>query len=150
MLGVIGGLTVMLGSSPLAAQGSSSRSFDPATVAPGGTVTVTITVADYGVTGRVRETLPDGFEYVSTTNPLGLSAADSNLGQGILTFNLFGASSFSYQVTASSIENTYAFSGVVIDSAQAESAVGGDTDVVVRAAATATATPVATEEPEES
>ena len=147
MLSVIGGLTVMLGSSPLAAQGSSSRSFDPATVAPGGTVTVTITVADYGVTGRVRETLPDGFEYVSTTNPLGLSVADSNLGQGSLVFNLFGATSFTYQVTASSIENTYAFSGVVIDSAQAEAPVGGDSEVTVLAETT-TPDPEATPDPD--
>ena len=44
MLSVIGGLTVMLGSSPLAAQeaASATRSIDPSTVAPGGTVTVTI------------------------------------------------------------------------------------------------------------
>ena len=62
MLGVIGGLTVMLGSSPFGRTGrpQCQRSFDPATVAPGGSVTVTITAADYGSAGGVTETLPVG------------------------------------------------------------------------------------------
>ena len=49
MLSVIGGLTVMLGSSPLAAQATgATRAFDSSTVAPGGTVTVTITFVSPG------------------------------------------------------------------------------------------------------
>ena len=67
MLSVMGGLAVMLGSSPLAAQttaASATRSVSPSTVVPGGDVTVTIAVADNGGSGGVTETLPEGFAYV--------------------------------------------------------------------------------------
>ena len=44
---------------------SATRSFDKASVAPGGRVTVTIQVSSYyGGIGRVTETLPAGFAYV--------------------------------------------------------------------------------------
>ena len=46
---------------------SATRSFNPATVDPGGTVTVTIQAADYGQAGGVTETLPTGFSYVSSS-----------------------------------------------------------------------------------
>ena len=52
MLSVMGGLWLLSGSAPLAAQGaaaSATRSFSPATaVAPGATVTVTIEAVGYG------------------------------------------------------------------------------------------------------
>ena len=70
LLSVIGGLTVMSGSSPLAAQTnpSATRSFNTAEVAPGGAVTVTITLSDVtGNLGTVTETLPSGFAYVSSS-----------------------------------------------------------------------------------
>ena len=62
LLSVVGGLILISGASPLAAQAgpSAMRSFDSAEVAPGGTVMVTITGATapghgYGnVTGRLR------------------------------------------------------------------------------------------------
>ena len=56
---------------PVAAQEqgpSATRSFDPATVGPGGEVEVTIVVANYGGIGRVTETLPAGFAYVSSNH----------------------------------------------------------------------------------
>ena len=61
MLTVIGGLAVMLGSSPLAAQTAASavRSA-PSTVAPGETFTVTITASNYGTAGLLTDTLPAG------------------------------------------------------------------------------------------
>ena len=46
---------------------SATRSFNPATVAPGGQVTVTIAAANYGQGGGVTETLPSGFTYVSSS-----------------------------------------------------------------------------------
>ena len=45
---------------------SASRSFSPALVAVGGRVVVTITADNYGQAGGVTETLPSGFEYVSS------------------------------------------------------------------------------------
>ena len=59
----VGGETVV---TVEAAQGdapSAGRSFDSATVAAGGTLTVTITAANYGQAGGVTETLPAGFTY---------------------------------------------------------------------------------------
>ena len=69
---VVAGVVALLGVSLVAAQegadpsASASRLFDTASVAPGGTVTVTIAAANYGGFGRVTETLPDGFSYVSS------------------------------------------------------------------------------------
>ena len=131
MLSVIGGLAVMLGSSPLAAQtpASAERSFDPATVAPGGSVTVMITAADYGSAGGVTETLSAGFAYVST------SLDDSQVlvtGQ-VVRFTLQGDASFTYVVTASSTEGSYSFSGMLRDDDRVDSVVGGPTEVTVAA-----------------
>ena len=49
------------------AEASATRSFTPATVAPGGEVVVMITVANLGGVGAVTETLPDGFNYVTSS-----------------------------------------------------------------------------------
>ena len=129
MLSLMGGLWVMSGSAPLAAQTtpSASRSFSSATVAPGGEVTVTIAAAGYGSFGAVTETLPAGFAYVSNTG------ADAVLQTGQdVRFTLLGADkSFSYVVTASSAEGTYTFSGSLRDDDAGNTDVGGSTDVTV-------------------
>ena len=69
MVAAITGALGLFGTAPVAAQGSPSatRSFSPDTVAPGGRVEVTITVANYDSGGSVTETLPQGFNYVSST-----------------------------------------------------------------------------------
>ncbi len=46
---------------------AASRSLDPETVEPGGSVTVTITATNYGQAGGVTETLPAGFNYESSS-----------------------------------------------------------------------------------
>ena len=104
MLSVIGGLALLSGSSPLAAQTSPSatRSFDSSTVAPDGTVTVTITAINYAAPGRVTETIPDEFTFVDdslTSVGTATLSADSDVAAGTLIFTLIGASSISYQVT---------------------------------------------------
>ena len=149
MLSVIGGLTVMLGSSPLAAQGSPSatRSFDSSTVAPGGMVTVTIAAAGYDSPGRIRETLPTGVEYVGGSvsgTGVSFSVGGSDLAQGLVVFNLLGASSFSYQVTASSTASSHTFRGILIDgdANRTEYVITGDS--VVTVSGTTGTTPVVT------
>ena len=157
MLGVIGGLTVMLGSSPLAAQAgpSATRSVDLSTVEPGETVTVTIDVAAYGLAGQVSEELPDGFEFVpnsiTTATPPTLGFATrseaADIPQGVVVIQIGGISSFSYQLTASSMEGIYEFSGNLEATNKIEYPVVGDTEVTVSADATTPdpeATPVAT------
>ena len=141
MLSVIGGLWMVVGSAPLAAQ-TAGRSISPATVVPGGEVTVTIVAADYGGFGAVTETLPAGFAYVSNS---GADAA-AVTGQDV-RFSLLGSDkTFSYVVTASSTEGTYSFSGSLTDEDRGGSTVGGDTDVTV--ATDATPDPEATPGPE--
>ena len=107
-----------------AQQASATRSFDPATVVPGGTVTVTI--SDISGALGVTETLPAGFTQVSST------LTDAQV-QGPGLFNVFGVTSFSYDVTAPSTEDTYTFSGVVRSSGEGEpdGVVGGASSVTV-------------------
>ena len=150
MLSVMGGLAVMLGSSPLAAQttaASATRSFSPSTVVPGGEVMVTIAVADNGGSGGVTETLPEGFAYVEG------SAAPLDDFQVVVTgqnvrFTLQGERSFTYTVTASSTEGSYPFEGSLRDSDRMDSLVGGATEVTVAADDGTTPDPTATATPD--
>ena len=131
MLSVMGGLWLLSGSAPLAAQGaaaSATRSFSPATaVAPGATVTVTITATDYGRLGGVTETLPAGFVYVSSS----LDGSQVLVTGQMVRFTLQGDESFTYEVTASSVEGDYTFEGTLTDEDRGSSDVGGATDVTV-------------------
>ena len=107
---------------------SAARSFSSASVEPGGQVTVTITAANYGTFGRVTETLPRGFAYVSS------SLSDSQVTEvdaRTVRFNLLGNASFTYTVTASSVEDSYSFSGTLRDSDRNEHVVGGAATVTV-------------------
>ena len=111
LLSVVGGLTLMSSSSPLAAQTgpSANRSFDPTTVEPGGMVTVGIDIEGItGQAGSVTETLPEGFTYVSDTTGFPQDAPGSEI-----EFTFLGNTAFSYVVTASSVEGSYSFSGTL-------------------------------------
>ena len=116
----VGGAATVTVESSGAGGASASRSFAPASVSPGGQVVITISVSDYGSAGRVTETLPAGFTYVS-----------SNLSEGVrvtgqeVRFTLFGDTSFTYTVTASSVVGSHAFSGVLRDFEQNAYTVGG-------------------------
>ena len=64
MVASITGVVALTGILPTSAQEpapSATRSFNPATVDPARTVTVTIQAANYGQPGGVTETLPVGF-----------------------------------------------------------------------------------------
>ena len=114
MIAIMAGVGAMLSLLPVTAQQddpSANRSFSPATVAPGERVTVTITVANSGQAGSVVETLPSEFTWVSSTHPSGQVDRD---GQEV-TFTLFGETSLTYSVTASSTEGQYSFSGTLWD-----------------------------------
>ena len=125
------GVVLLVGIASVAAQPngpSATRSFDTASVAPGGRVTVTIQVADYGGIGRVTETLPAGFAYVSSTHD---SAGVSVNGQEV-RFTLQGDSSVAYTVTASRTAGSHSFSSMLRDSDRIDHTVGGATRVTVR------------------
>ena len=132
----VGGVDTVTVEAPSTPTPSATRSFSPATVAPGGTVTVTIQAANYGGIGRVTETLPAGFDYVSSTHdPAGVSVN----GQEV-RFTLQGDSSVAYTVTASRTAGSHSFSGMLRDSDRANHTVGGATDVTVTAPAGPSAT----------
>ena len=107
---------------------TATRSFSPASVAPGGQVVVTIGVANYGSARGVTETLPDGFTYVSSSLPEGqVTEVDART----VRFTLQGETSYTYTVTASETVGTYSFSGTLRDFDQNNLAVGGASTVTV-------------------
>ena len=131
----VGGATGVTVTAP--AGPSATRSFDKAlNVAPGGRVTVTIQVSNYGGIGRVTETLPAGFAYLSSTHD---SAGVSVNGREV-RFTLQGDSSVAYTVTASRTAGSHSFSGMLRDSDRANHTVGGATGVTVTAPAGPSAT----------
>ena len=77
--------------------------------------------------GRVTETLPAGFTYVSTTSSLPPTQNGSEL-----AFRILGSTDFTYTVTASSTEGSASFSGVLVPGpGLAAVAVGGASSVTV-------------------
>ena len=133
------GVVLLVGIASVAAQQngpSATRSFNPASVPPGGTMTVTIQVANYGGIGRVTETLPAGFVYVSSTH----DSAGVNVSGQEVRFTLQGDSSVAYTVTASRTPGSHSFSGMLRDSDRANRPVGGATGVTVAALAEPSAT----------
>ena len=116
------------GQTPMEGTPTASRSFNNASVAPGGTMVVTITAADYGQAGGVTETLPSGFAYVSSN----LDEGQVSINDQEVRFTLQGESSFRYTVTASSLSGPYRFSGTLRDFERMDYAVGGETSVTVQ------------------
>ena len=101
---------------------------------PDGEVVVTIAATGYGSLGAVTETLPTGFSYTSSslTDEGEVTEVDART----VRFTLQGADkTFTYTVTASSVERSHTFSGVLRDSDRQDHTVGGATRVTVRGAA---------------
>ena len=82
---------------------SATRSL-PSQVESGGTLTVTISVADYGGIGQLTETFPGDFTFVSSSPEVTPSGQT-------LTFNLVGDTSVSYTLTAPTTTETISISG---------------------------------------
>ena len=119
-----GALTITVGT-PAARGGI--RSFSPPSAAPGGVVVVTITASGYGGFGRVVETLPPGFSYVSSSLSDDLVTVN---GQEVI-FTLLGETDFTYRVTAPGAAGHYSFSGVLTNSDREEVPVGGALTITV-------------------
>ncbi|ADE37029.1 COG1470 family protein [Methanohalophilus mahii] len=100
---------------------------DPAEVGPCDEFNVSVTVEEDGVGSSVVETIPEGFEYVSSTLGVPNSIVDGNE----VTFILDGETSFEYTVSAANEEGTYTFDGVVVDTEMNEYPVGGETTIDV-------------------
>ncbi|MYF64509.1 MAG: DUF11 domain-containing protein [Chloroflexi bacterium] len=130
----------LFGLGAVSAQGAATRTFDTSTVAPGGTLVVTVAVLDYGGFGRVTETLPAGFTFVSSTHPEDQTGVDGNT----LRFTLLGGGTtgFTYTVTAPTSEGTYTFAGMLRDADRMDHRIGGASEVTV-----GISTPTPTPEP---
>ena len=92
-VGVGGPSSVTVSSPPAQQTASATRSFSPSGVEAGGQLVVTITVADYGGIGQLRETFHPDFTFVR-------SSPEATRSGETLTFNLVGDSSVSYTLTA--------------------------------------------------
>ena len=116
-----------------------TRSFRTSTVAPGGTVAVTITYGDYGsLGGQTLETLPAGFSWVFESSddlPHGITAVlDPNNSQ-ILDITMVGVvDKYRYEVTVADTvtPGVYTFSGTISrDNEPDLHDILGDTEVTV-------------------
>ena len=105
------------------------RSLSPPSVAPAGEVVVMITASGYGRLGRVTETLPPGFSYVSSSLP---DSAVTASGREV-RFRLLGETDFTYTVAAPGAAGTYFFSGVLRNSEREDVPVGGALTIAVAA-----------------
>ena len=110
-----------------AASHSATRSVDDSRVAGGGEVVVTIELEGLGGFGQVRETLPEGFEYVSSS----LSDDQVSMSDGTVTFTILRDDSFTYTVTASDADGDHAFSGEALNDARMPAEIGGAASVAV-------------------
>ena len=93
-------------------------------------MTVTIDAANYGRFGRVTETLPTGFTYVSSS--LDDEDVMDDLSGNRVEFTLFGVDSFTYVVTASDTAGSHSFFGTLKDDDLNNHTVGGQSSVTVR------------------
>jgi uncharacterized repeat protein (TIGR02543 family) len=116
---------------------TATRTLPATSVAPGANFDVGIVASGCGFMGRVEETLPAGFTYVSSSlDPIQVT----QVGQ-LVRFTIIGdGATFTYTVTAPATAGTYTFDGVVKDEDANPFDVVGDDEVTVAAAGTHTLT----------
>ena len=129
---VTGAATVTVSGAPLP---TAERTFSSDMIAGGRQLAVTVTAADYGISGRLIENIPEGFDFVSggiTDNAISASG-DS------ITFILLGEESVTYTLTAPDDAGVYSFSGSITNFDKISEAVGGSAQVTVSPRPEATA-----------
>ena len=99
----VGGPSSVTVSAPAQQTASATRSL-PSQVESGGTLTVTIRVADYGALGQLTEEFPGDFTFVESSPEVTPSGQT-------LTFNLLADTSVSYTLTAPATTETISISG---------------------------------------
>ena len=130
----IGGASMVTVEAISASTPIATRSFDNTTVKPGADVEVTIAVSNYGGAGAISEMLPSGFTYKSSS--LTRRSSGQELG-----FILTDQSSLTYTVTASSVERSHTFSGVLKRVGETDFTIGGTSRVTVRSSSPPPARP---------
>ncbi len=116
---------------PAQAQDSlATRTISPATVAPGGEVSVTIEVSGSGTAPEVRDTWPVGYTYKEGSATGGTAHVNaSNRTIRILSFS--SPATFSYMLTAPTTAGTGTFSGTVSAGDVDGQAIGGASMITV-------------------
>ena len=110
---------------------TATRSFSPTSAAPGGVVVVTVAASGYGGFGRIKEILPAGFSYASSSlDDSAITLVESPQHQEV-TFELHGETDLTYTVAAPIAAGTYSFSGVLTNSAGEEVPVAGALTIAV-------------------
>ena len=111
------------------AQTTPTRSFSSDTVEAGGTLEVTITLG--GFNGRVEETLPVGFTYVSSSFDPAANGTVTDEMEPEIIFTVFGVNSVTYTVMAPDPlpVGAQTFGGVVRPIGAAAAIIGGETSV---------------------
>ena len=107
---------------------SATRSFSAATVAAGDELEITVTPSGYGRFGQLVETMPQGFSYVSSSQPFVKVS-----GQDVALTFLEGET-VRYRVTAATAVGMGSFSGILKNEDRIEHQVGGQHQVTVEAA----------------
>jgi len=103
---------------------TATRTLPEEQVSAGESFTIEIEASHYGIHGHIVETLPEGFVFED-------SARNPEVEDNTIDFELSGEPSFSYTVTAPDEEETYTFSGILIDRDKDEYDIRGDTEIVV-------------------
>ncbi len=104
-----------------------TRTLPEEPVPAGESFTVEIEATDYGIFGKVVETLPEGFVYEASS----LNSESVEVEDNTVEFELWGEPSFTYTVTAPDTEGTYTFSGTLEDEDKNEYEIEGDTEIEV-------------------
>ena len=118
----------VLGDTDVRVGSSAVRNIAIESVGVGAMVEVSISVSGLGEFGGVRETLPEGFSYASSSVE---DAAVSVDGQ-VVTFAIIGdATTFTYTASAPNVAGTFAIEGVVTNSRGGDAAVEGESSVTV-------------------
>ena len=134
MLGVIGPLQP---ETAVASTHGATRSFAAPWVLPEGELRVTVEVFRYGGFGQLKETLPEGFTFVSSDQAGVVAEVE---GQTVI-FSLLGVERVTYTVMAPTAPGRYSFTGVILDNQKMEAGTGGAVGIRVGPAPTATPTP---------
>ena len=134
LLGVIGPLQP---ETAVASTHGATRSFAAPWVLPEGELRVTVEVFRYGGFGQLKETLPEGFTFVSSDQAGVVAEVE---GQTV-TFSLLGVERVTYTVMAPITPGRYSFTGVILDNQKREAGTGGAVGIRVGPAPTATPTP---------
>jgi len=125
-------ILAMMSGMASAGSATATRTLPAEPVSAGEPFRVTIEVSDYGTIGKVYETLPEGFCYLtSTLDPGSVKVMGET---NTVEFKLLGETSFIYTVKAPDDEGTYTFSGILKDMDKIEHKIGGDTEIEIEEA----------------